>query len=351
VIAKRRDIDLWIMPVKGRATPPIVVMRSDPGLPRFFTHAQALAAGLTRHQITQRAAAGRWRRLRRGVFCENATWQASSPEARAVLLAHAVVLAHRSDAPFAVSHASAAAVHGLPVPLDLHETVWLTVGTGRGSRTHYDDVLRQEVASLPADHICSVGGLPVTTRARTVADCLRHLPMLDAVAIADAALHSALVRPEALSRMLQWQCTWPLAAAGRAAGALVDGRRESALESRSAVVMHHHAIPTPLTQVDIRDAHGYFVGRADFLWPKAGVVGEADGRSKYRRADAVAAFEAEKDRQAALEALGLVVVRWGARHLAGDPPAMVVRLRAALAAGDGRRFTGSLARALPPYSP
>jgi hypothetical protein len=281
------------------------------------------------------------------VFCQATRWIEASPEQRAVLLARAVVLARRDGPPCAVSHASAAALHGLPVPLRLAETCWLTLAAGHGGRTHYDPVLRQEVAALPPRDVRAVGGLLVTSLARTVADCLRHLPPDDAVAVADAALRRGLAL-ELLARTIKEQESWPLAAAARAALPLLDGRRESALESRSAVVMHRFEIPPPLTQVEIYDRRGRLVGRADFLWPGQGVVGEADGRGKYVGGEGMRAFDDEKDRQAELEELGLVVVRWDSRHLLGDPPPAVVRIRSALRRSPRSRFTGSLRQVPPP---
>jgi hypothetical protein len=56
-------------------------------------------------------------------------------------------------------------------------------------------------------------------------------------------------------------------------------------------------------------------------------------------------IESEKDRQAQLEDLGLIVVRWGERHVHGPEPLFVVRLRAAFGRGDGRRFRGRFRRA------
>jgi hypothetical protein len=254
----------------------------------------------------------------------------------------AVVLLHAGNAPFALSHASAAALHGLPVAIG--GPAWITVTAGHGATTHLDHLLRQEVAALPPTHLMRLAGWPVTTPARTVVDCLRHLAAEASVAVADAAVHRGLVTAEALATVLAWQAAWPLASRGRSALGLVDARRESALESRSAVVMHRFGIRAPLCQVDVRDESGRFLGRADFAWPEAGVVGEADGRAKYGL-NPVEAFEAEKDRQAAIESLGLVVVRWGWRHLVGDPPPMISRLRAALERSPRRTCRGSLAQA------
>jgi hypothetical protein len=110
--------------------------------------------------------------------------------------------------------------------------------------------------------------------------------------------------------------------------------------------MHQCGIPGPLCQVDVRDESGRFLGRTDVAWPEFGVLGEADGRKKYGTdaIEAFDAFEAEKDRQAAIESLALVVVRWGWRHLVGEPPLMVTRLRSALARSPRPRCRGTLAQ-------
>jgi len=146
-----------------------------------------------------------------------------------------------------------------------------------------------------------------------------------------------------VAQVLTAQAGWPYASVAASALPLVDPRRESPLESRSGVVMHRHGIPVPVPQVLIRDRRGAAVGRVDFAWLERSVVGEADGRTKYRDGDGIATIEAEKERQARLEALGLVVVRWSAPHLIGEPPPMVERLRHALMTGEGSRFTGRAA--------
>ena len=215
------------------------------------------------------------------------------------------------------------------------------MNSASGARTHYDHQLREEVATLDASDVVTIAGMPVTSIARTVADCLRHLPPADGVAIADAAVRKGLP-PARLAAVLQQQERWPLAAAARASLELVDGRRETALESRSFVVMHACGLPLPLSQVEVVTPDGRLVARVDFVWPRQGVVGEADGMVKYAGPDAGRVVEAEKDRQALLEALGLVVVRWGTRHLAGDPPPMVQRLGAALDASPRSRFRGRM---------
>ena len=200
----------------------------------------------------------------------------------------------------------------------------------------------QQVASLPPGDVTLVQGLPCTTPARTVVDCLRHLPPPEAVAVGDAALRSGRVTHEDLARAVEQAAGRPRVAAAAALLPLLDGQRESPLESRSAFVMHAYGLPAPQLQVRILDQRGRVVARVDFAWLRHGVVGEADGLVKYADRGARGIAD-EKEREARLLALGLVVVRWTEQQLHGDPPLLVQQLRVALANGDGRRFRGRAA--------
>jgi very-short-patch-repair endonuclease len=279
---------------------------------------------------------GRLHRLQQGAFCEEAGWAAADPTSRAVLAARAVALVRRSPARYAFSHVSAAALHGWPVSEPLADRVWLTVEPG--GYTRREDRIVQQVAPLGSEDVGVASGLPCTAPARTVADCLRHLPAQEAVVLGDAALRSRVVDPRAVGATLERR--WPRATAANDLLLLLDRNRESGLESRSAVVMHQYGLPRPRTQVRILDRDGRVVARVDFAWMDHGVVGEADGLVKYGEARSVAE---EKQREARLQALGLVVVRWTARHLHGDPPLLVAQLRAALEHGDAARFRGRVA--------
>jgi hypothetical protein len=230
-------------------------------------------------------------------------------------------------------------MHDLPVAPSRLRIV--TATTSPGSRRAARPDRHLHVADLTGD-VVQTRGVPVTSVARTVADCLRHLPALEAVALADAALHVGKATKSDVREVLARQAQWPFSAAARLALPLVDARRESPLESRSAVVMARHGIPTPVPQCRILDLSGVVVAPVGFAWPELGVVGEADGKTKYG-ANAARVVAAEKDRHALLEALGLVVVRWDDRHLVGPEPPLVARLNAAFARGDGARFIGGVA--------
>lgn len=182
----------------------------------------------------------------------------------------------------------------------------------------------------------------VTSPARTVADCLRHLPPRVSVPIADAAAAQG-VDPASVGRILDWQERWPYVDRGRRSAELIDGRRESWLETQSAIAHHELGLAAATPQMVLLDERGRAVARVDFLWPEQAVVGEADGWDKYRVAEAEAEAEAdaqaaerglvsldalkrEKDREDRIRDLGYQVVRWGT----ADAMSPHTRLRGAL---------------------
>jgi len=304
-----------------------------------FTTADALRAGLTQRQLEWAVRRGWLCRLRRGVLCRAELWATARPEDRLVLRARAVALSRAGHVPTVFSHATAAALHGLPVGNRDGTLVWVTVPPG--ARTGREHGVVQQAAPLADDEVMIVHGLACTTPARTVADCLRHLDALLAVPIGDAALRRQAVTASEVEAAVR-RHRWPRAAAATALLPLLDGLRESPVESRSAVVMHRYDVPRPAVQVRVLDERGRFVGRPDFVWLEHAVVGEADGLGKYD-GDAGTVVADERARQARLQALGLIVVRWTEQQLHGDPPLLVQQLRAALAAGDGRSFRGRVA--------
>lgn len=74
---------------------------------------------------------------------------------------------------------------------------------------------------------------------------------------------------------------------------LADPRSESPLESLSRVRMFQLGLPMPELQVKFYDGSG-FIGRVDFFWRQLGIIGEADGRLKFRVAEGLRGNEAEE---------------------------------------------------------
>jgi hypothetical protein len=290
-----------------------------------FTNADALKAGYTRGLIRHLVECGRWKVLRRGVFCEDGPPTRADPvwlRAAAALL----VMAAGS----ALSHETAEAFHDLPhgrEPLLAGQVlVYLTrPATSRNGR-HLHPGIVERAASLPAAHVTTKHGLRTTTVARTVIDLARCRPFDEGVILADAALHLGATTHAELVAVRDACNSWP--GIGRAAKvvAFADGAAESPLESHSRVALAHGGLPAPTLQAEILLRDGGRL-RVDFLWAQWRVIGEADGRIKYQRPDDL---WREKLREDALRELGYEVVRWTWDEIVNHPEVVVARiLRAA----------------------
>ena len=314
---------------------------ADPALPLVFDRADALRAGLSEGQVRRRAAA-RWDRLRRGHF--TAARLTDEDRWRAAVLA--VLRAHQR--PLVLSHSAAARAWGLPSPIGGWPATTFTSVTRPARRAAGCVVLAAPLS--PAD-IVTLGAVQVTSVARTVVDCARSLPPRDALAIADAALHRGLTDRTALAAALAEEHGWWGVSRARQVLDLVDGRRETPLESWSAWAFAVHAVPAPAWQVTITDSGGVFLGRVDSWWDD-GVAGEADGDLKYRLAAAerggltgealAAVVDDERRRERGLRRSGAQVVRWSAVDVLDDrrAEALAALLLDELSRADGHRFRG-----------
>lgn len=215
-----------------------------------------------------------WRRVRRGVWMPDQAWHPLTPEQRHAALVHATSLVCTDDTRvFALE--SAAAVWRLPRVEAWPGVVRTLVVSGRprasaGLRPH---------VGAEAEPVL-VAGLRVTGVARTVADLARTGSLPTALAAADHALRHGLCTGEDLTAQAR---AVPPRTRGRPVAALVadlaDGGSMSCGESLSRARMFTLGLPRPRLQVEHEDADG-LIGVVDFDW--GGVVGEFDGRVKYR---------------------------------------------------------------------
>ena len=337
-------------------------VRADPTLPLVFTRDDALAAGMSRHQIAHRVRTGGWRALRRAVYIQERRYAALSVREQHTAAVVATLMA-RPEAVVA-SHLSAAVAYGWVLPLAGAGPVTVTDGdleapTRRGPN------LTVQVASLPSSDVrtfrMGVAGtrweIPTTSRSRTVADTLRHLPNADGVALADCALRGATVSYDEVAAVLHRQSCWPYAENARRALPLVDPRRESWLESYSFVTLHQMGLPMPEPQVSLFDSQRRFVARVDGWLEDEVVALESDGKAKYfldqqpLSADVdLAARELlgraqrkmvqEKERRDRIVDLGAELVRWGTSEIVRSPREVLARVAAARRRGDAARFSG-----------
>ena len=307
-----------------------------PHLPQPFTRAEFLASGATSRRLDLAVGRGDLSRVARGLYAVASRWEELEPWDRHLALAETAV---RTTPDAIVSHSSAAALLGLPMPPRPPSRATMTLLDDR--RTSEDDGWRRfHRGGTPPEHVVIDRGRPYLVPTRTVIDCTRDMRPDDALAVLDAALRTGLVSGAALVEMRRHQRRWPGIASADPILRLADGRRESWLESASAWVMASWELPPGIPQVVVRDAHDRFVGRVDVLWPELGVVGEADGQGKYLMDDAGTglspeeltgrAMLAQDARQSGLQCLNLEVFRWGPSQLA-DPIELRIRFLAAVA--------------------
>ena len=222
---------------------------------------------------------GELARIAPGTYVDPTDPRLRRPEDRHQLQVAVAVPRIASDA--VVSHQSAAVLHGLPawnLPLArVHATRPRRSGALRTGRLHL------HTAPLEPDEIVVVGGVAVTTVARTLVDVARTAGFEEAVAVLDAALHRRLCTAAALARALDRAAGWPGAPRARRAIEFADPRARSVGESRSRVAMSRLGVARPVLQWAVTGPNGGLLGTADFGWPDHGVVGEFDGAVKYGR--------------------------------------------------------------------
>ncbi|GAA4701033.1 Transcriptional regulator, AbiEi antitoxin, Type IV TA system [Promicromonospora umidemergens] len=224
-----------------------------------------------------------------------------------------------------VSHESAALLHGLRLwqpPGHVH-----VIQSYRASSASARDVARHRLTL--ADHErTTLGGVPVTSLARTIADCCVSLHPLLALVIVDHALALGLDIERAREIV-----TGMRDVRGRRRALLVlelaDAGAESAWETWLRYLVLRAGLPRPTTQLRVRTPHGEY--RADLGWEAFRLLAEFDGRVKYAAGalgpqhDAGRALFDEKRREDHLREERWGVVRVTSSDGAGPALARVLR--------------------------
>ena len=303
---------------------------------------ELVALGVSEHVLRLAVTSGRLLRLRRDVYLDPAAWPADE-DTRHLLRAQAEQVIHPDSA---VSHWSSARFWNLPVPGVPRpgDPVWLTLPDGGSHRSRSRTGVEHVVAPLPGHHtLVTPAGFRVTTRARTAVDLCKGRPLTEALPVLDASLRGecADLIPHLRRRDLANGVL--VAAAGRGLREAVAGLhgtasveralglasplRESPVESLSYAHFVLAGLPLPACQAEIRTPGGVFY--PDFLWEAEGLIGEADGRTKYADPDASVR---EKEREQHLRDLGYGIVRWLGKEIYLQPAVVMARIARALEA-------------------
>jgi len=222
-----------------------------------FTLAEARGAGLERWHLEGAS----WRREGRGTY----VWVGIGGSPIGQLKAASCRLPPEA----AFSGLTAACLHGIDVsPVEPIE-VTAPLVTRSGICVHH--------MCLDEAEVVRVRGLRATSIVRTLADLSARLDLVEAVVIADVALHKRLTSIAELSR-------WAAAHRGRAGirklKRVIDHaepKAQSQMETRLRMLLVLNGLPRPKAQVPIYGADGRLIGYPDLYYDDAKLGIEYDG--------------------------------------------------------------------------
>jgi hypothetical protein len=218
--------------------------------------------------------------IRRGVYVRRELWNTKTERERHIIRVRATVAA--ADQPVVVTGVSAAAVWGIPIAGSWPEDVMLLQDRPGGGRRE-PGVRRTSVGVATARPVL-LGGIPVTTLARTALDIARTNTFSVAVGSVDWVLWRK--NPGAISRdelAEEAEILRPVRGFRRIARVteFATTLSDSFGESRARAVIHLLGFQSPVLQQQFHDSDGDIF--PDFFWKSASVAAEFDGKQKYTR--------------------------------------------------------------------
>lgn len=279
----------------------------------FFTRAAALAAGHSDNSIERAVRSREWTRIRPGAYAVTSVWESLSGLQRHEIATRAVLT--KLGPRVALSHVSAAVVHGLDLWRPDLGTVHVTRLDGGAGRTE-SGIQHHEGLLVDGDTLAGPYGRTVTPVRAAVETAHQHSTE-QGVVVLDSLLRSGAASSEELAEALALLGTWPSARHVQVAGRLADGRAASVGESRSRYCFFAQGLPAPVLQFAVHDGAD-LVGICDFAWPEHRLLGEFDGRTKYERhlrpgetpSDAVVREKIREDRLREVTGWGMVRLTW-----------------------------------------
>jgi very-short-patch-repair endonuclease len=170
-------------------------------------------------------------------------------------------------------------------------------------------------------------GFRTTSVLRTVSDLSRKLSVIEAMVIADMALHAGLIDRSELSEWVDRRAGRKGVGAERRVLDLAECATESPMEARLRMLVVLNGLPRPEVQITIRDERGDFLGRPDLYYSEHGLGLEYDGNTHR------ASLVEDNRRQNRLLLAGVRLLRFTAADVLRRPDSVVTQVRNALAQG------------------
>lgn len=274
-----------------------------------FSLAQARSAGLTREDLRGSA----WQRVAHGWY----RWRGCEPREEHLLIAIASTLPKGG----AFSGLTAARRWCIEAPTPKRPEIVVP----DLSRVAHRAPATVRCIQLEAGDVVWRDGFPVTSPARTCFDLAARLPLIEAVAAVDMALHRGLVTPDHFQQYVATHKGIAGVVKARKVLEHLEPRSESPMESRLRMLLVQAGLPRPEAQVTLNGASGAFVARVDLHYPKARLAIEYDGAQHRDQ------LIDDNRRQNRLHDIGVTVLRYTAPDLKDQPNHVVEQVRRALA--------------------
>jgi very-short-patch-repair endonuclease len=278
----------------------------------LFTWRQAREAGYSPWQIRVRLSDGRWQQLAPRVLGGAGVGDNPWVRDRAAYLA--------AGQPATLSGPSAARLHSIDVPA-LFSCV--TVPLRRHVEIPGVRLLREPVGE---DDVILLADMLVTTRTRTVFDCLRLLPRDDASSLLDRALQKKWITVDGLVSRIERHGRRKGAPHLRALVAEASLGAHSAGERLLHQGLRHAGIVGWTANREVYDAAG-LIGVVDIAFAGIRLAIEVDGRAWHSASDR---FQRDRTRQNRLVNAGWTVLRFTWHDLDTDMPGVISTIRTAL---------------------
>jgi very-short-patch-repair endonuclease len=187
-----------------------------------------------------------------------------------LVLAEGALLLHPQGA--FISHRTAAAIHGVPVPT--HADV--DVSVIRASDRRFTAGIKPHLAHHDED-VTHVSGVPVSSVLRMFAELARVLSLVDLVVVGDRLVRlGCCTAAELISYCKEW--TGYCQRKARYAASLVRAGVDSAMETRLRLLIVLAGLPEPTVNFKLRWPDGSVRRRLDLSYPAVRLIIEYDGR-------------------------------------------------------------------------